>query len=266
MKVYLLRKRHLMIGLGALLAAAIIWVVNVPSAVTASAATRQLPIYCVDRSDNLVAISFDAAWGNEDTQQLIDILAEYNVKTTFFVVGDWVDKYPESVKALHDAGHEVMNHSNTHAHYNSLSTEEIIADVNACNDKIEAITGVRPTLIRCPYGEYDDHVIAAIRSIGMEPIQWDVDTLATHGIHWSARDSGTRGAVSSTGNRSFLLPTWIQMNQTGSWNTFSLSLPGWGHRQIRAPSPRFLSGTLSNTVNAAVSSAVTLALFLISMG
>ena len=182
MKVFLLRKRHLLIGLGALLAVAIFCVVNIPTAVTTSVATRQLPIYCVDRSDNLVSISFDAAWGNEDTQTLIDILEQYNVKATFFVVGAWVDKYPESVKALHDAGHEVMNHSNTHAHYNSLSTEEIIADINACNDKIEAITGVRPTLIRCPYGEYDDHVIAAIRSIGMEPIQWDVEALATAGI------------------------------------------------------------------------------------
>ena len=116
-------------------------------------------------------------WGNEDTQQLIVILGRYDVKATFFVVGDWVEKYPESVLALHEAGHEVMNHSNTHAHFNSLSADEIIADVNACNDKIEAVTGVRPTLIRCPYGEYDDHVISAIRSMGMEPIQWDVDSL-----------------------------------------------------------------------------------------
>lgn len=116
-------------------------------------------------------------WGNEDTQQLIDILGKYNVKATFFVVGEWVDKYPESVKALHDAGHEIMNHSNDHAHFNSLSTDEIIEDLNACNDKIEAVTGVRPTLFRCPYGEYDDHVINAVRSIGMEPIQWDCDSL-----------------------------------------------------------------------------------------
>jgi len=177
MKVLLLRKRHLLAVLAILLAAAIFGTVNLPTAVTASVATRQLPIYCVDRDDNLVSISFDAAWGNEDTQQLIDILARYNVKTTFFVVGDWVEKYPESVKALHEAGHEIMNHSDDHAHYNALSAKEIIADINACNDKIEAITGVRPTLIRCPYGEYDDHVIAAIRSIGMEPIQWDVDSL-----------------------------------------------------------------------------------------
>ena len=120
---------------------------------------------------------FASPWGNEDTQQLIDILAKHNVKVTFFVVGEWVDKYPESVKALADAGHEIMNHSNNHAHFNSLSSEEIVADINTCNDKIEAITGVRPTLFRPPYGEYDDHVITAVRGMGMEPIQWDVDSL-----------------------------------------------------------------------------------------
>ena len=151
--------------------------VNHPAVVGASAATRQLPIYCVEKDYKVLSISFDAAWGNEDTQQLIDILGKYNIKATFFVVGEWVDKYPESVKALHDAGHEVMSHSNDHAHFNSLSAEEITADLNTCNDKIEAVTGVRPTLFRCPYGEYDDHVINAVRSLGMEPIQWDVDSL-----------------------------------------------------------------------------------------
>ena len=93
------------------------------------------------------------------------------------MVGEWVDKYPESVKALHDAGHEVMNHSDTHAHYPQLSADEILADLTACNDKIEAVTGVRPTLIRLPYGDYDDHSISAVRSAGLEPIQWDVDSL-----------------------------------------------------------------------------------------
>ena len=177
MRIFLLRRRHLVALLGVVLVLAIFAVVNAPAAVIASASTRQLPIYCVDRSDNLVSISFDAAWGNEDTQQLIDILDQYQVKATFFVVGDWVDKYPESVKALHDAGHEVMNHSNTHAHYPQLSSEEIAADLNACNDKVQAITGVRPTLVRLPYGDYDDNAIRAVRALGMEPIQWDVDSL-----------------------------------------------------------------------------------------
>ncbi len=159
------------------LAAVMFWVVNFPSAIGAASTARQLPIYCVQRDQKLVSVSFDAAWGNEDTEKLISILDEYGVKTTFFVVGEWVDKYPESVKALHDAGHEVMNHSNDHAHFASLSPDEIVKDVTACNEKIAAVTGVTPTLFRAPYGEYDDHVIAALESMGMYTIQWDVDSL-----------------------------------------------------------------------------------------
>ena len=94
---------------------------------------------------------------------------------------NWADQYPEQAKAIVDSGNELMNHSNAHDHYNSLTADQIIADVKTCNDKIEALTGVRPTLIRCPFGEYDDHVISTIRSIGMEPIQWDVEALAAVG-------------------------------------------------------------------------------------
>ncbi len=185
-KIFLLRRRFVVCLAALAAAAAVFGAVAFPAAVTAGTTKRQLPIYSVECAQPLCAISFDAAWGNEDTQQLIDILARYNVKTTFFVVGEWVDKYPESVKALHDAGHEVMNHSNHHDHYNSLTADEIIADITACNEKIAAVTGVTPTLIRCPYGEYDDHVIAAIRSMGMEPIQWDVDSL-----DWKDYDAAT---------------------------------------------------------------------------
>ena len=175
-KVFLVRRRVVAVLAALALAAGIFYAVNYPSSVSAAAAKRQLPIYSVERPEGkLCSISFDAAWGNEDTQNLIDILARYNVKATFFVVGDWAEKYPESVKALHDAGHEVMSHSNHHDHYNSLSAEQIVADVTASNERISCVTGVTPTLIRCPYGEYDDHVISAIRSIGMEPIQWDVE-------------------------------------------------------------------------------------------
>ena len=191
-RIFVVRKRWWTAGICLCLAAVMFCIVNYPAAVGASAATRQLPIYCVQREQKLVSVSFDAAWGNEDTQQLIDILGQYQVIATFFVVGEWVDKYPESVKALHDAGHEVMNHSNTHAHYPQLSADEVTADLNACNDKIEAVTGVRPTLVRLPYGDYDDNSINAVRSIGMEPIQWDVDTLAAVGIRWDTRGAPYR--------------------------------------------------------------------------
>jgi polysaccharide deacetylase family sporulation protein PdaB len=150
---------------------------NSPAIMGASATKRELPIYCVQRDNKAVSLTFDAAWGNEDTQMLIDILGRYHVKATFFVVGFWVEKFPESVKALADAGHEVMNHSDDHAHMNQLSADRIASNITACNNKIAKVTGVTPTLFRCPYGEYDDHVIKALRSMNMQTIQWDVDSL-----------------------------------------------------------------------------------------
>lgn len=151
--------------------------INDPAIVGASATTRELPIYCVKRDNKAVSLTFDAAWGNEDTQMLIDILGKYNVKATFFIVGAWVDKYPDSVKALSDAGHEIMNHSNNHEHFSKLSSQQIITNITTCNNKISAVTGVTPTLFRAPYGEYDDHVIKTLKSMGMYTIQWDVDSL-----------------------------------------------------------------------------------------
>ena len=167
-KYFLLRHKRGVGALALLFAVALIFgVVNVPLAVTVSGAERKLPVYCVDRDDKAVSLTFDAAWGNEDTQQLIDILEKYGVKATFFVVGEWVDKYPESVKALHDAGHEVMTHSDDHAHFAKLSTEQIAANINKSCDKIESVTGVRPKLFRCPYGEYNDNVIETLTGMGL---------------------------------------------------------------------------------------------------
>ena len=172
------------------LTAVIFWTTNSPTVVGVSASDRQLPIYCVQRDDKTVALSFDAAWGNEDTQELIDILNKYNIHATFFVVGQWVDKYPESVKALSDAGNEVMSHSDDHAHFAQLSADEIKSNIAASNEKIKNITGTEPTLFRCPYGEYNDTVISTINSMGMSAIQWDVDSLDWKGI--SASDISDR--------------------------------------------------------------------------
>lgn len=181
-KIFLLRRWYVIGSAALLAAAAIFYAVNYPAFVSTAATTRQLPIYSVERTQKVCAISFDAAWGNEDTQTLIDILGKYNVHATFFVVGEWVDKYPESVKALADAGNEVMNHSSTHPHMAQLSAEQIESEVNTCADKIKAVTGTRPTLFRCPYGEYNDTVISAINALGMHAIQWDVDSLDWKGL------------------------------------------------------------------------------------
>ena len=138
---------------------------------------RKLPIYCVETPEKKIAISFDAAWGNDDTHTLIEILKEYDVPATFFVVGAWVDKYPESVKELTDAGHRIQNHSNTHPYMTQLSVAQMTDELATCNEKIKAITGVSPTLFRPSYGDYDNAVIETVEGLNMYPIQWSVDSL-----------------------------------------------------------------------------------------
>lgn len=174
MKCLIVTKKQLMLAF-CVLTATVIAVVG--SVGVFAGSERLLPIYCVETDKKQIAISFDAAWGNDDTQNLIDILKEYNVPATFFVVGSWVDKYPDSVKALADAGHQVQNHSNTHPHMPQLSKTQMVDELESCNSKIEKITGVRPTLHRPPYGDYDNSLLEAVESVNMTAIQWSVDSL-----------------------------------------------------------------------------------------
>lgn len=138
--------------------------------------SRKLPIYSVDNSDKKIAISFDAAWGADDTAQLIEILNKFDVKATFFVVGAWVDKYPDAVKQLSSAGHRIENHSNTHANMTQLTNAQMAEELSVCNEKIASITGRTPILFRPPYGDYNNNVVEVTYSQKMYPIQWSVDS------------------------------------------------------------------------------------------
>ncbi|MBO5562054.1 MAG: polysaccharide deacetylase family protein [Firmicutes bacterium] len=150
-----------------------------PAAPTA-AAKKQLPIYCVDtKGEKKVAVSFDAAWGADDTDTLLDILKKNDVKATFFLCGYWVDKYPDEVKKIYEAGHDIGNHSNTHPHSSQLSLEQNKENIMACHDKIKALLGYDAFLYRPPFGEYNDTVLNAAKECGYYPIQWDVDTSYT---------------------------------------------------------------------------------------
>lgn len=143
---------------------------------------RLLPIYCVDTSEKKVAVTFDAAWGADDTEQLIEILNEYNAKATIFVVGEWARKYPDSVKAFYAAGHEIGNHSDSHKMYSKLNFDEIKSDINLCSDSVEQAIGVRPALLRAPSGDYSNNTITAAESLSMKTIQWSVDSLDWQGL------------------------------------------------------------------------------------
>jgi polysaccharide deacetylase family sporulation protein PdaB len=144
---------------------------------TAANTSRLLPIYSVETDDKKVALTFDCAWGASDIPAIIDVLEKNNVKATFFLVGTWIDEYSEEVKMIADKGHDIGNHSDSHAHVSKLSYEANLDDMRKCNKKIEEITGQGVTLYRGPYGEYSNNVISAAKELYMFVIHWDVDTL-----------------------------------------------------------------------------------------
>ena len=138
---------------------------------------KELPIYSVETDEKKVALSFDAAWGNEDTQQILDILKEHNIHVTFFMTGGWVGNFPEDVKKIKEAGHDLGNHSENHKNMSQLPDSECQQELLKVHEKVKEITGVEMDLFRPPYGDYDNEVIKNATSCGYYTIQWDVDSL-----------------------------------------------------------------------------------------
>lgn len=136
---------------------------------------REIPIYCVDRNDGTIAVTFDCAWNDDDIDSILDTLDVYSCKATFFVVGDWVEKYPASLRKIYERGHEIGNHSYNHSDYTKLGKDELIADMNKCDEAVEAVIGTKPLIVRAPSGGYNDTVVKTCDERGTPCIQWSVD-------------------------------------------------------------------------------------------
>lgn len=137
----------------------------------------KVPIYRVDTNDKKVAITFDVAWGTQNIDEIISILEKHNIKATFFLVGSWIDDNEELVKKLYDNGHEIGNHSNTHANLKEISDEDIINEIEITTEKISNITGEKTDLFRPPFGDVDDKSMEICENLGYKVIKWDVDSL-----------------------------------------------------------------------------------------
>lgn len=148
-------------------------------------AERRVPIYAVQTDSKKIAITFDAAYGSEETTKIINILKEKNVKATFFLVGFWVEKYPELVKLLDESGIEIGSHSNTHPYMSKLSSEQIRVELETSKNLITNITGKQVKIFRPPYGDYNDTLINVCDEVGLKAIQWSVDSLDWKGLNTS---------------------------------------------------------------------------------
>jgi len=138
---------------------------------------KKLPIYSVDTEDKLVALTFNCAWNIDDLDSILDTLKKNGIKASFFMTGEWVENYPDAVKKIAQAGHDLASHGDAHKHMNSLSKEECVQEIYGVHKKVFELTGVEMELFRPPYGEYNDTVILAAEQCGYYPIQWSVDSL-----------------------------------------------------------------------------------------
>ena len=178
MRVFVVRLRWWYVFVLLLLAfVSLVPQVRDPLILSVTSRGRLVPIYDVKTTQKRVAISFDATWGTELTDEILAILDSHGVKTTFFLAGYWVDKYPDYVVKIAAAGHEIGNHSYSHPHMNTLSEQGIYYELQKNADMIRGLTGQKANLFRPPFGEYNNLVISAASSLGYHTIQWSVDSL-----------------------------------------------------------------------------------------
>lgn len=148
------------------------------AAVYGGKVSRKLPIYAVQTEEKVVALSFDASWGADKTQDILDTLTRYDIRANYFVVSFWAEKYPEMLKTLSDSGRvEIGTHSNTHPYMSKLSRSQVELELKASTDIIENCIGKKVELFRPPYGDYNDTLIEEAEKQGLYTIQWDVDSL-----------------------------------------------------------------------------------------
>lgn len=136
----------------------------------------KIPIYKVDTEDKKIALTFDVAWGTDNMDYIMDTLDKHNVKSTFFLVGSWIDDNEDLVKTLGNKGHELSNHSNTHADMTALATEDVTQEIEATTNKIHDLTGQKTSLYRPPFGEVNDKTMKICDALGYKVIKWDVDS------------------------------------------------------------------------------------------
>jgi len=122
-----------------------------------------------------IAITFDDGPHNQHTTQLLDALKAKGVPATFFVMGSSVGSNAEIIKRMHDEGHLIGNHSFNHENFSRLSIAEIKKNLEDTNRRIHEITGVNPTVLRPPFGFYNQSVLSAAKDLDMSVVLWSID-------------------------------------------------------------------------------------------
>ena len=139
--------------------------------------SAQTEVYRSVKTDTMqIALTFDDGPHPRLTQEILDILAEYDVKATFFMVGENVVNYPDAAKAVLAAGHEVGNHTFSHTHVKTLTEREVRDELGRCEDALEELCEYRPHLFRPPEGALNEYVEHCSNDFDYTLILWSLDT------------------------------------------------------------------------------------------
>jgi len=141
-------------------------------------------IYNGDTTSNEVSLMFNVYWGTEYINDILDTLEKYNVTTTFFVGGCWVEKETEMLKKMMEKGHEIGNHGYLHLDHDNLSYEQNKEEISVCHNLVMSYTGYNMRLFAPPSGAYNNATITAATDLGYTTIMWSKDT-----IDWRDQDS-----------------------------------------------------------------------------
>ncbi len=127
--------------------------------------------------ENKIALTFDDGPHPVYTPIILDILKEYNIHATFFLIGENAQRYPELVRRIQSEGHEIGNHTYCHAKLKENTPEKIREEILNAEDILLQIGDQRPKLLRPPGGLYDRNVCDAAKGLDYDIILWTIDTL-----------------------------------------------------------------------------------------
>lgn len=171
-------RRYIILGSAILFVAALITAVLVREPVTPSTVKpKSHAIYKVKTGEKVAALTFDISWGTKVPGPVMDILKEHNVKSTFFLSGPWVLKYPDFAQRLVKEGHEIASHGNDHIDLDRENRDKVQKEILAAHNAIEKAAGISPHLIRTPNGAWNDMVLNVADELGYKVIQWSTDSL-----------------------------------------------------------------------------------------
>lgn len=196
MRVVVLRGRHLLLlaGVVSLVATAATAILSLglglapaprssavsPSAPAAGAnvalLNRLTPIYEVARPDMKLSLTVNAAAGTRSLGQILAVLGQQGVRATFFLTGAWMEEHPTLVREIHQAGHEIGNHTFAHPHLGVLGDADLFYEIATTDAIIKELTGERSRVFRPPFGEYDARLMRSAYQLGYHVVMWSTNT------------------------------------------------------------------------------------------